>query len=956
MSQFKHIRNRVAHGLLTSVAISASSLSPTAGYLSLGGLATLAAASPAMASSTYFPRTTAVTPTKLYKINLDDQIDADDLILDWRNEKQDLKFKIPENHWVDDIELVMSADPVGAASKRTPLNFKLNNGKVITVKPGGRAFDARINLSTQYIRTGENKISISLPISTFKDCLSAADGSWDIDTKNSFLLIKTRQRTRQKHLRQINQTLGLDAFAPKTVSLLARGENKLKLQALGAQAVAMRMADVPNYRLNEGPSDLEIVAATRSELGKWARDPDIFSERGPRLYIDKGDKMRIVITGDTDADLLEMMQAFSRYKLPNARRSKVSLGELILHDSFAEIDKTTHDTHRLSELGVTDFDDNWNPRTRNLKFNVEDPLASSAKLQLDLAQTANIDRQSTLSVSLNGQSLGQTHLNKKRKSVVFDIPRHSLRGRDNVLTFTPKLDLKTKPDVCAHKVHSHGLNIKPSSTIKFLKANASPVTELSRLTSTGSVFSQNLGQDTRILLSARNTRDMAASFKVLGQLAKSSGKSWAHADYLRLSDPHVQSTRKNVMLIGPNNSALKRYVSKAPKSLLSGIRGQAIAGTIPKKTASLPIIDPTQYTKLAVNSANISGRSYKKARLTSSGLAAIYPTKGKLVGVITTTPGRSFSQSVEHLIAPQSWNSLSGSVARWNQNVVLMAQVAKPAPGFITPQNFTKPKTFNFDFGVNFENMVEALDSRYFALQEKAAIKWAEMTRLKPETITHPSSQKNGYPRPVSEQELTVIPKLKTAKQGSEKAEPLTSWIGQYWANLQKMAKREDVKKPAKDSLTSSKTTATNVSGSTLSGAKISSSPVRPQQSAVHTQADPVKKIILRGSVKPVFAKSDKVDWNAIKTKLSDPKKWTSLNWYDLALEDEVAALKRQTIVLGTQFSAKFKGSKLFHNASQDVRSAGNPISQSAWLFVWLFIFMFILLSLISPASRTDKS
>jgi len=951
LSQFKHIQTRMTHGFLTSVALGVSSLSGSVSYATLGGVLALTSANPALAAS-YTPRATPVTPTKYYKINLGEHAKSDKLVLDWRNESQELKFEIPENHWVDDIELVISADPVGGISSRKPLNFKLNTGKVTAVKPQGRAFDARINLSTRYIRTGTNKISISLPKSAYTDCLNPFDGHWDIDLKNSFIVVKTRQRTRHKYLRQVNQTLSSNAFAPKSVALLARGENTLKLQALAAQAVSMRMSEIPNFRLHKGGSDLEIIAAKRSELANLVIDKDILSDRGPRLYVDEGQKMRLVITGDNDAQLLEMMQAFSSYKLPNVRRSKVSLGELVLHDAFADINKAANGTQRLADLGVTDFDDNWSPRAQSLTFNVDDPLASSATLRLDLGQTTNIEPSSTLSVNLNGQDLGKTRLNKKRKSVVFDIPKHSLRGRDNVLKLIPSLEMKSTQEACAHTYQSHGLNIKPSSTLKMDKIAASPVTELSRLTASGSVFSDKLGQDSRIILSARSSQDMAASFKVLGQLAKSSGKSWANAQYLRISDPKATSSDKHVMLIGPNSAALKRYISTAPKSLFSGIKGQAIAGTIPKKSASLPVIDPTKYTKLAYNSADISSRSYKKTRLTSSGLAAIYASDnkaGKLTGVITTTPGRSFSQSVDQLITPQSWNRLSGSVARWNQSTVLMAQVSQPVPGFTsplatTPKAFTSLNLADFNFeAFTLANMVNALDAGYFSVQDKVTKKWAEMTGLKPEVFTHPSNGlRRSVPKTSEDKQLNVVPRLRPAKDTPVSAQTFTARIGSFWANLQN---RAQTKATPNDRLAQPVTAAPTPIVKTAPNAVKS----------LNSQADPVAKLVLRGSVKPGFAKSAKVDWNAVKTKISDPKKWSSLSLYDFALDDDFAAIKRKSVALSASFSEKFKGSKLLGHSGQDVKWAGQTVSQSGLLLVWIFIFIFILLSLISPASRANK-
>jgi len=58
-------------------------------------------------------------------------------------------------------------------------------------------------------------------------------------------------------------------------------------------------------------------------------------------------------------------------------------------------------------------------------------------------------------------------------------------------------------------------------------------------------------------------------------------------------------------------------------------------------------------------------------------------SEGNVLGVITNTPGRSFSSVAGQLIQPKAWNKLEGSVARWDNSKVLMAQTAMSVPGFI---------------------------------------------------------------------------------------------------------------------------------------------------------------------------------------------------------------------------------------------------------------------------------
>ena len=100
------------------------------------------------------------------------------------------------------------------------------------------------------------------------------------------------------------------------------------------------------------------------------------------------------------------------------------------------------------------------------------------------------------------------------------------------MTITPELSL-AKQSGCNFLEQSPGFYLGAGSKLKIAAPTASPVAELSKLTATGAPFSLNQGKDTLVVLPARSSRDYAASLKVLAKLAKSSGRGWSNAEFMR---------------------------------------------------------------------------------------------------------------------------------------------------------------------------------------------------------------------------------------------------------------------------------------------------------------------------------------------------------------------------------------------------------------------------------------
>ena len=328
----------------------------------------------------------------------------------------------------------------------------------------------------------------------------------------------------------------------------------------------------------------------------------------------------------------------------------------------------------------------------------------------------NVDDESRISVNLNGKSLGHTKLNKSRKTVSFNIPEGTLHGADNVLTITPDLNL-AKVTGCNFNEKLPGFFLGESSKIKIKTPLASPVAELSKMTATGAPFSVDQGKDTLIVLPAGSSRDYAASLKVLAKLAKTSGGSWTEANYMRSTNYASMPPEKNILFIGPSSSFKGALRKNAPKGLSSALKGQAITGI--GRVASIDkFASNNEFDAIRLTAA----RQAKTGRIRQGGVAALYASPladDKVMGVITNVPGSSFANTANHMIKPTHWNSLEGSVARWNKSNVLMAQTAIAIPDFVSAPKLKKINFSDMTSEFSFPEFdMPSLDMSFFSLED----------------------------------------------------------------------------------------------------------------------------------------------------------------------------------------------------------------------------------------------
>jgi len=455
------------------------------------------------------------------------------------------------------------------------------------------------------------------------------------------------------------------------------------MQALAAQAISIRTADVPNFSVSPRNTDFNVIMVKRDRLFEVTSDPMILNSTGPRLFVPRQGRSELIFTADTDAEIVKMLELFATHQLPNTRRSISSLGELNLQAFLTGDMKTVDGKAYLLDLAMPTS----GPASgaQNYKFNVSNPTATGGELLLRLSQAETLAENSRLSVSLNGKTLGAAKLDKTRKSVAFNIKPGEMRTTSNVLTLTP--DVKSNSKFSCSAPNRLDTEILIGDGSRLILDNTTPplTTELSNFTATGSLFTE---AESYIVL-PRQTRDYQAALRVLGRLAKSSGHGFTAADYTRKSD---MTEDKHILVIGGSN-LVKPYLQGAPKALREALSGQSSMGDNLLQ-ASFERSAGIDNTVLSYAAAQTGSQ-----KIGRGGIAALYDAgNGKLTAVISATPGSSFVKASRDLIQPSHWDSLSGGVARWTSKSVIMTQMAQSDAAIDKPQTQTQ---FEFpDLGI----------------------------------------------------------------------------------------------------------------------------------------------------------------------------------------------------------------------------------------------------------------
>lgn len=626
-------------------------------------------------------------PIRVLKSTLSELSDRNQVTLDWQNQEFELVFDLPGDGWYESLDLFLTAIPEGNVATTDPITISYNGEKPIPLYGKASRFDAHISLDPARIRTARNSLKIRYKTPHKSDCLTPAHGKWILDFNRSKLATKTRSKPRDLQIVEFKQRLIHPMTAPKRVAIRAFGPEKTALEALVAQGIASRMDSIPSFQFTSANADLEILIGEQDEISGKVSDQKMLETRMTRIFTDSGSRPKLVLTAQSNEDLLSLARSFAGHELPFARRRHVTLNELYASPAFELHAVIGKGKYKLAEIGDTTFDQSWKPGPAELVFNVENPDASDGRLTLNIIKSPIMDPTSRLKVRLNNQSIGYTKLDKKQKFVSFDIKPGMFRSAENKLTIEPVITKPTENFTCSSIGEVPTLMVSNRSKLE-IKATAAPMeANLNRFAASGApLISTPQSTPTAIVMTARAAIDRAASLQFLAHAAQKFGPQFANAEYLNVL-PTEDDRARNILIVGPNAISDEKLLAAAPKALRLALRGKPTTGPNTLRIASIERY-ASNNDALAVQ--RLSQRVAKETRITTGGIAALFasPYSNKhMIGVITSNRASQYSKSIRSLTEEGYWNGLQGSVTRWNGNTIMMAQTANALPtSFVPPK------------------------------------------------------------------------------------------------------------------------------------------------------------------------------------------------------------------------------------------------------------------------------
>lgn len=614
----------------------------------------------------------------IYKTPFPASLDEKERLLDWRNPVAELPFTLPENDWIDEIELLISAQPEGRVSPTTPLLVRFNQAPAVPIYSDGNGFDARIKLDRSFLKGQGNVIRAEYQTPPGKACLGSEHGTWAVNIKDSQVVIHARSKSRPPSLSDVKSRLTNLSTAPKSVAIRTKGTNTSRLQVLAAQGISLNMRDLPTFKTHAHTADFNIIISTRSVLPQNVREKTIMNTQGPLIAVSQSETNTLVITGDTDADLLTATQTFAENPIPRSRHSALGPTGFYGSDAFSRPKKLRSGKMYLSKLGLSQFEPGWRPNAQHIYFDVADPASASGELDLKVFIDGHVAKTSVLNVALNGEMLERIPVSGSRTVQTVKIPQGLLKGLRNHLTLSADLFPEEDGSGCRSMQERPRVAISSKSTLSLTSDFPSAQTDLSRFAATGLPFAKQSGTAATVLVAATSAADRDATLKLMAKLAQASGTGWAGAD---IRDATIENwpTTGNVLVVGADMDSLSPVLGSAPKSLMAALSGQS------RQTPRL--MKSAAHRPGTVNL--LSSREW-----VTGGVAAIYQDElipGRFIGVITGSPGHSFPKAVNQLVNAEHWNRLEGSVARWDKDTVLMAQTAvRDLPQSSSEGNWTR--------------------------------------------------------------------------------------------------------------------------------------------------------------------------------------------------------------------------------------------------------------------------
>jgi hypothetical protein len=223
-----------------------------------------------------------------------------------------IRFTLPPHVVTSEAWLRLAARPASDTTAGR-IQVSVNGGEAIVIRPQPRAMEARFALFSADVRPGENVLEISYTNE------SAATG-WIVDARRSQLRLTLEPVRPVESLGELEHTLGASFAAPRRIALVTdAGRERITLEALVAQGLALRAGEVPLFTAAEDNADLivRIAEAGRLDDGDRAALRQGQSQ-GPEIAFRNDGTPRLIVTGRnldeaTAAARLMAARAFEGY-------------------------------------------------------------------------------------------------------------------------------------------------------------------------------------------------------------------------------------------------------------------------------------------------------------------------------------------------------------------------------------------------------------------------------------------------------------------------------------------------------------------------------------------------------------------------------------------------------------------------------------------------------------------
>ncbi|WP_297735410.1 cellulose biosynthesis cyclic di-GMP-binding regulatory protein BcsB [uncultured Maricaulis sp.] len=213
-------------------------------------------------------------------------------ILSTSRERAQIHFSLPPNVDTTEAWLRLAARPASDSTSGL-IHVSVNGGEAITIRPQARAMEARFALFSADFRAGDNTLEIAYTTDT-------PAAGWIVDARRSQMRLTLEPVAAIDTLDDLEHALGADYAAPRRIALLTEdSRERVTLEALVAQGLALRAGQVPLFTANAEEADLVVRIGDNARLAAddraALRSGDLST--GPEIAFRNDGIPHLIITG-----------------------------------------------------------------------------------------------------------------------------------------------------------------------------------------------------------------------------------------------------------------------------------------------------------------------------------------------------------------------------------------------------------------------------------------------------------------------------------------------------------------------------------------------------------------------------------------------------------------------------------------------------------------------------------